>query len=72
METTAKKSRNYRRRHRCIIFCRGVLGREVTNLSKTNPKIAKDILPDNVKYDEQKGQLVCEYASGNISVLDLR
>lgn len=39
---------------------------------KTDPKKAKDMLPDKVRYDEKKGQLIQTYTFGSTSVLDLR
>jgi len=42
------------------------------NAVKIDPKKAREMLPDKVRYDEEKGQLIHTYPSGNTSVLDLR
>ncbi|NQT02161.1 MAG: hypothetical protein HQ580_09065 [Planctomycetes bacterium] len=39
---------------------------------KTDPKKAKDMLPDKIRYDEKKGQLIQTYTFGSTSVLELR
>ena len=39
---------------------------------KADAKKAKDMLPDKVRHDKKKGQLIQKYPSGSTSVLDLR
>ena len=37
-----------------------------------DPEKAKDMIPENVRYDEDKGQLIKKHTFGSISILDLR
>ena len=39
---------------------------------KTDSKKAKDMIPDKVRYDAEKGQLIQKWAFGNETVFDLR
>ncbi|MFC1677996.1 hypothetical protein ACFL3G_13175 [Planctomycetota bacterium] len=49
-----------------------LLKKHYENFAKTEPERAKNMLPDKVRYDEKKGQLIHIYPSGSTSVLDLR
>ncbi|HBR18611.1 MAG TPA: hypothetical protein DD726_00105 [Phycisphaerales bacterium] len=42
------------------------------NAVKTDPKKARDMLPDKVRYDEEKGHLIQKWAFGEETVFDLR
>jgi len=49
-----------------------LLKKHYENFAKTEPERAKNMLPDKVRYDEKKGQLIQTYTFGSTSVLDLR